>query len=251
MMTQLSALLPGFDWSLVLVYLRIQAFVFILPALGEGVIPVRVRVAIGLSLAPLLGQIAPDVMAPTSPLGGMTQAAGEVVIGLATGSLLRVLALALDIATTAIAATASLSQIIGVQNEAAPHPIGNMLHLGGLAILMALGLPLMLVRLLADSLTVWPPASWPDIDALAHHAIQITARSFWLAMLLAAPFTLGGFLYQVLSGLISRVMPALPVMFIGAPAAILLALTALATLAPMLVALWADAVLGFTLPGPS
>ena len=29
-----------------------------------------------------------------------------------------------------------------------------------------------------------------------------------LAMLLAAPFTLGGFLFQALSGVINRVMPA-------------------------------------------
>lgn len=44
-----------------------------------------------------------------------------------------------------------------------------------------------------------------------------------LAMLLAAPFILGGFLFQMLSRMISKVMPALPVVFITAPGAILLA----------------------------
>ena len=67
-------------------------------------------------------------------------------------------------------------------------------------------------------------------------------------MMLAAPFTLGGFLFQTLTGVINRVMPALPVVFIGAPAAIFLALMGLAILSPMLIGLWADAVLSFMLP---
>ena len=32
-----------------------------------------------------------------------------------------------------------MSQLVGGQNEAAPHPIGNLVHLAGLAVLMALG----------------------------------------------------------------------------------------------------------------
>ena len=63
-----------------------------------------------------------------------------------------------------------------------------------------------------------------------------------------ALFTLGGFLFQALTGVINRVMPALPVVFIGAPAAIFLALMGLAILSPMLIGLWADAVLSFMLP---
>ena len=162
---------------------------------------------------------------------------------------LRLLALSLDIATSAIAATASLSQLVGGQNEAAPHPIGNLVHLAGLAVLMVLGLPVMLVQLMADSLAIWPPGSWPDADGLAAEAIRLVARSFWIAMLLAAPFTLGGFMFQALSGVINRVMSSLPVIFIGSPAAIMLALAALALLAPVLIGLWADAVLGYMLPG--
>ena len=64
-----------------------------------------------------------------------------------------------------------------------------------------------------------------------------------LAMLLAAPFILGGLLFQVLSGMVSKVMPALPVMFIAAPGAILMALLALVLLTPSILWVWADAVL--------
>lgn len=239
---------PGLEWSMVLVYARVQACLLILPGLGERLIPVRVRVAIAMAITPLLAGLVASVPEPQDAVSLIALIAGEMVIGLAAGALLRLLALALDVATTTIAATASLSQIVGVQNEAAPHPIGNLLHLGGMAVVMALGLPIMLVQMLADSLTLWPPAGWPAIDGLARAAIEMVSHSFALAMMLAAPFTLGGFLFQALSGVINRVMPALPVVFIGSPASIMLALIALALLSPMLIGIWADAVLGFTLP---
>lgn len=249
MWDQLSQLLPGFGWTWVLVYLRVQALVLVLPGIGEQVIPIRVRAAAAMAVTPMLAGLVPPVAAPGDTLATLGQAAGETLIGLAAGMGLRLLALSLDIATSAIAATASLSQLVGGQNEAAPHPIGNMIHLAGLAVLMALGLPVLLVQLMADSLALWPPGGWPDIDGLATEAIRLVARSFWIAMLLAAPFTLGGFMFQALSGVINRVMPALPVMFIGSPAAIMLALAALALLAPVLIGLWADAILDYMLPG--
>lgn len=244
-----AQLLPGFSWSWVLVYLRVQALVLVLPGLGERVVPVRVRAAAALAVTPLLAGLVPPAAAPGAPLAILGQAVGELLIGLAAGMGLRLLAMSLDIATSAIAATASLSQLVGGQNEAAPHPIGNLVHLAGLAVLMVLGLPVMLVQLMADSFAIWPPGGWPDAQSLAAEAIRLVSRSFWIAMLLAAPFTLGGFMFQALSGVINRVMPALPVIFIGSPAAIMLALGALALLAPLLVALWADAVLGHMLPG--
>ena len=78
---------------------------------------------------------------------------------------------------------------------------------------------------------------------LLPRVIALVQRAFMLAMLLAAPFILGGFLFQVLSGMVSKVMPALPVMFIAAPGAILMALLALVLLTPSILWVWADAVL--------
>lgn len=249
-MSDLEAMMGGLPvWTIAMVYMRVQACILAFPGLGERVIPIRVRVAVACALSPLLAEPMVPLAVPQTIPGGAATVAMELVIGLSIGMLVRLLALALDIATSAIAATASLSQLVGVQNEAAPHPIGNMLHLAGIAILMALGLPLMLVHLISDSLQLWPVGMAPDITRIWPLFLQLLIDSFLLAMTLAAPFTLGGFLFQALSGVINRVMPSLPVVFIGSPAAIMLALVALAVLSPLLVGIWADAVLGFALPG--
>lgn len=244
--------LPWPDWALLLAYLRIQGCLLAMPGFGERAITTRVKVAIAMSLTPIMSEIsAADPLGPVMPdtvLAHLGQCIAELCIGLGIGLMIRMMAFAINIAATAIASTASLSQIIGAPNEASPHPIGNIFHLGGIALLLALGLPLLLVDVPADSLTFWPTGQLPAIQGLLGQFVALIAASFQLAMLLAAPFILGGFLFQALSGVINRVMPALPVVFIGAPAAIGLALIALVFMSPMILSVWADAVLSFELP---
>ncbi|WP_232816409.1 flagellar biosynthetic protein FliR [Paracoccus zhejiangensis] len=240
------------NWPLVLCYLRVQACILAMPGFGETVLPGRVKIAVAMALTPILAEVARSTAArsvpPDTPFLMITVALAELAIGLAAGILVRLMAFAINIAATAIAATASLSQIIGAPSEASPHPIGNLFHLGGISLLMALGLPVMLVRLLADSLMLWPAGKLPPVDGLLAGMVTVTAASFQLAMMLSAPFVLGGFLFQALSGIVSRVMPGLPVMFIAAPAATLLALAALVVLTPPILSGWADAVLSLQLP---
>ncbi len=244
-MTQLLAdpRLAALLVALLLTYCRIQACMLALPGFSMRGLPVRVRVAIAMALTPLLAEHAQLRNETQTMLHLGMLCAAEVVTGLVLGGLVRLFALAIDIAASAIAATASLSQLIGVTNEYAPHPIGNLMHLAGIALLMAMGFPLLVCELLRESLILRPVGDWPQIAELLPVVLGLLQRSFVLAMLLAAPFILGGFLFQLLSGMVSKVMPALPVMFIAAPGAILLALLALVLLTPSLLSVWAEAVL--------
>ena len=172
----------------------------------------------------------------------------EMLVGLMIAIPARITAMALHVATSAIGATASLSQLIGTGTEAAPHPIGNLMHMAGLALLMALGLPLLLLDLIASSYALFPAGKLGLGDADPEALTGMVAQSFVLAMALSAPFILGGLLYQLLTGVVSRVMPTLPVVFIGAPAIILLALVGLSVLSPAILAGWANAVFGTAAP---
>lgn len=230
--------------GLLLAYLRVQGCVLALPGFADRAFPARLRVGLALALTPLFAAGVPADAAGRLPV----LAAQEVVIGLVMGLLVRLLATALAIAATAIATAASLSQLFGADTEMTPHPIGNLLHLGGLAVLMAMGFPAFVADYIASGFALWPAGALPDPGALAGAALAIVSRAFMLALVLASPFVLGGFLFQAVSGVVNRVMPAFPVVFAAAPAAILLALVALSVLAVPLVAVWADAVLDFTLP---
>ncbi len=232
------------DWlaPLLLIYARIQACLMTMPAIGERVLPVRVRVAAAVALVPLYAAAAPPLSSP-APLALAALMGVEILSGLVLGLLVRVVAMALDVATTAIAQSASLSAMLGVSDEMAPHPIGNLLHMAGMALLMAVGLPLFICQVLTDSFALKPAGLWPDVAVIWPEFWQLVIHSFTLSMLIAAPFILGGLLFQMLSGVVARVMPAMPIVFVAAPAAILLALAALALLVPGLLGIWARDVL--------
>ena len=229
--------------AMLLVYCRVQACILAMPGFSLPGLPARIRIALAMAMTPLLaeGVAIPPVLNSIAWFGVACLA--ELVTGLALGMLVRLFSTALDVAAAAIAATASLSQLIGAATEYSPHPIGNLLHLAGLAVLMAMGFPLAVCELLRDSFALRAVGEWPQITTLLPVAIDMLWQGFLLALMLAAPFILGGYLFQVLTGMISKVMPALPVTFIAAPGAILLALVALVLLAPATVSLWAQAVL--------
>lgn len=248
MTAALPLLLTPATAAFVLVYLRIQACILALPVLSERALPVRVRVALAMALTPLFAAGMPAAEVSNLPLAFALAAATEAVIGLLLGLFVRLVGTALTIAASAIAAAASLSQLFGVDTEMAPHPIGNLIHLAGLAVLMAMGFPIFVVDYLGDAFALWPTGALPDAGAVAQHAVGLVGRAFALAMILASPFILGGFLFQALSGVVNRVMPAFPVVFAGAPAAILLALAALAVLAAPIIAVWADALFVTAVP---
>lgn len=232
---------------LLLVYARIQACLLAMPGIGERFLPIRLRVAAAMALTPLYAGAARP-MPPPLPLQLAALMAAEIVSGLVLGLMVRVVAMALDVASTALAQSASMSALLGISDDMPPHPIGNLMHLAGLAVLMAMGLPVMICQVLTDSFAVKPPGLWPEIGALWPAFPRLVAHSFTLALLLASPFILGGLLFQLLSGVVARVMPAMPVVFVAAPAAILLALAALALLMPGLLSIWAGNVLSLELP---
>lgn len=229
--------------GLLLTYCRVQACFIALPVFSERALPLRVRTALAMAVTPLLAEQAQPVGQVDSLLQLAALAGAEIVSGLALGGLVRLFASALDVAATAIAATSSLSQLIGAANEYSPHPIGNLMHLAGLAVLMALGFPALTCDLLRESLVLRPLGDWPQIADLLPNAIALTRQGFVLALLLASPCILGGFLFQLLSGMVNKVMPNLPVVFIAAPGAIMMALLALAVLTSPIVSAWAEAVL--------
>lgn len=232
---------------MLLVYGRIQGFLLSLPGTGERLLPMRVRVAIGMAVTPLFANVRLPPL-PETPTQLSVLMGAELLTGLTMGLMVRMIAMALDIASTALAQSSSLSAMLGLSEDMPPHPMGNLMHLAGLAVLMALGMPVLICEILADSFVAKPVGVWPDIAQLWPSFIGVVVHSFLLAMLLASPFILGGLLFQMLSGIVAKVMPAMPVVFVAAPAAVLLAMAAMVLLVPSILAIWANDLLSFQLP---
>ena len=232
-------------WHGVLVFLRVSALVSVLPAFGERAVPVRVKLGIAVAFALV---IAPAVSMQPGPGGLLPLLAiglAEIAIGLALGIGIRLFVLALQTAGSMAAQSTSLSQILG---GAAVEPIpamGYILVVGGLALAVMAGLHVRAAELLIFSYQVFPigiPPSGHDVSAWGTKQVS---NAFALAFMLAAPFVITSVLYNLTLGVINRAMPQLMVAFVGAPVITLGGMMLLLWCAPVMLAVWSDALVAF------
>lgn len=235
-------------WVAVMVFLRVGAISSLLPVFGEGLVPVRVRLAAALALTlvvlPLIG---PDLAGlPEAPGALIARGAAEIVAGLVLGLMLRLLVIGLQIAGTIAAQSTSLSQLFGGSAGTDPAPaIGHVLILGGLALATLGGLHVRCASYIVEGYVLIPPGTLPLPAVIAEAGTAQVARVFALGFTLAAPFVVASLIYNVTLGVINRAMPQLMVAFVGAPAITAGALALLWLTAPLLLPIWREALWGF------
>lgn len=218
-----------------LVFLRVGAVMALMPAFGEQVVPMRVRLALTLAFTAIT---APAVAAGLPAALGPLAALGEVVAGLALGMVLRLAVLVLQIAGQVAAQSTSLAQIFGGA-AADPQPaFGRLAVMAGLALAVMAGLHLRVAEALILSYRVLPAGGLPDAAALSQWGVARIAGAFGFAVTLAMPFVAAGLIYNLALGVINRAMPQLMVVLVGAPALTGGGLVLMALALPVLLSVW-------------
>ena len=217
------------------VFLRIGGLMLMVPGLGDRMIPARIRLMAAFALT---AAVAPSVPPPEALSAGLIVV--EVTTGLAFGAVLRFVAMALTMAGMMAAQLTSLAQLFGTVEPSSA--IGNVLNLAGLALIMASGLPLMLVEVMIRSYDVLPQGAAPAGGDMAAWGVSRAAQAFALAFSLAAPFALAALVYNAAMGVINRAMPQLMVALVGAPAITGASLVLLFLAAPLILSVWKTAM---------
>ncbi len=231
-------------WGGLAVFLRVAAAMAVLPALGEQMLSVRLRLAIAIMLSVAISPaVLPRLDLPPPGLPAFAwMLATETLSGLFLGLVLRLFVLALQTAGAIAAQATSLSQIMG-QAGVDPLPaIGHILNIGALALLMVTGFPAKAAAYLVSSFDLLPAFAFPDPAAVADAGRARVAASFSLAFSLAAPFVILSVLYNLTLGAINKAMPQLMVAFVGAPVITLGSVVLLLICAPLMLGVWISAV---------
>ncbi len=229
------------------VLLRVGAAMALVPAFGEQVVPVRVKLAAALAFTAIVAPaVAHRLDALTEGPAGIALAlASETLAGLILGIGLRVLVMVLQMAGTMAAQSTSLAQFFGGAGVDPQPAIAQILVMGGLALAVTSGLHVRLAELFVLSYDLLPPGRFPGPGALAESGTARIARAFALAFSLAAPFVIGALIYNMALGAINRAMPQLMVAFVGAPALTAGGLIMLLIVAPLAIPLWFAALEGY------
>lgn len=229
------------------VFLRVGAMMALLPAFGEAVVPLRVRVALALAftavITPALAAELPEV--PQQPVALFRLVATETLAGFVLGAGLRLFVIVLQIAGTIAAQATSLSQFFGGAGVDPQPAMSQILVMGGLALAVTLGLHVRLAELLLLSYQLFAPGQFLFPADTADWGVAQVSQAFSLAFTLAMPFVILSLVFYVALGAINKAMPQLMVAFVGAPAITFAGLALLFMSAPLVLPIWHDAFSAF------
>ncbi|MGB0748231.1 MAG: flagellar biosynthetic protein FliR [Magnetospiraceae bacterium] len=204
-----------------LVFARIGGAMMLLPGFAATYVPVMVRLIIALFISllvlPVVGPGLPDPPASNAGVGLLF--AGEALIGVFIGALATMIASALHATGTMISFTSAMANALvydPVSQQQSALASGFLTTLA-MVLLFVTDLHHVMLRAVIDSYVLFIPGQPPATGDAANMAARTVSDSFNLGIRLAAPFILLSFGFNLLLGLLARLMPQFPVFFVGLP----------------------------------
>ncbi|WIY54351.1 flagellar biosynthetic protein FliR [Devosia sp. YIM 151766] len=231
--------LPATAFTYIILFARIGAVMMLMPALGEQMIPMRLRLSFALAFTlvvfPLLSGVIPAMPAD---LGGMVAILGhELAVGLMIGAIVRITVMATQVAGAIVAFQTGLSGALtadptmsGMQGAV----FASFLSFLGITLIFATDLHHVALAAIYDSYMVFSPADPLMVEDAMQLAIRTVAGAFSVGVQMAAPFIVFGLVFNLGAGILARLMPQLQVYFILMPANIIVGLLLFAVLLSMM-----------------
>ncbi len=245
-MAELSSLVIGLaPWIalFMMIVARLSFIMFLMPGIGEQVVPVRLRLFILLAVAAAFSTTGTIAQPPLDPLPSyVLLLLSEIALGLFLGVTLRLGIWMLSIAGSVIAQSIGLSQLLGVAVEHEAQTLtSNLLTMAGAAILLAADFHVNAIVALLKLYAEIPVGALSSLDWA--FLFDSCFAAFGFAILLAWPFVAVNLLYNICLGFINKALPQLMVSFVGAPFLVGAGTLMLALSVTALLVMWKEQVL--------
>ena len=209
----LGQLLP-FVETYFLVVSRILFFILSMPGLENNFVPRRVRLLFALGLGYMVAPLLFETPASLS-LGGIVR---EAFIGFFLGTIVRLFISGLSVVGGVLSHQTSFGNVMGNMFSEDTRDLFSLLcNLYFVTLFFATDLHIPLMRGLLNSYDLLPM----NVDLVHGDVLKALVRylsiGFEAAISLSAPFLIMGVFYHILLGLLNRLVPTLPVIFIGQP----------------------------------
>jgi len=238
--------LPDLAFGFMLVLCRISAAVMVLPGFGETEVPVVLRIGLAVGISVLIFPGVQAIMPPSGDavLHDLLLIGAELGFGLLLGWLARLMALSLPIAGQIISTMIGLASVLQPDPELGSQTTGvsRVLALAAPVLVLSSGLYALPLGALAGSYRLVPPGMLFSAGDAAQSVSVATEGCFSLALRLAAPLILAGFIWQVMLGLLAKLVPSLQVYSLSLPGQVMGGVLLLVLLIGPMLLVWMQAM---------
>lgn len=217
---------PATIFVFAMIFTRLGTMLMLLPAVGEAIIPARSRIALAFGMSFVLYPLVRDLF-PVLPTGMATLLfllGGELLVGLFVGGTARLVMSTMQFAGSIIAFQIglALAQSFDPAQGAQSTLVGSFLSVLGVTLVFAFNLHHLMILAMRDSYTLFPPGLMLPLGQVTELVVNTVAKSFSVAMQLAAPFMVFGLVFYLGLGVLTKLMPQVQIFFVAMPANIAL-----------------------------
>ncbi len=210
-----------------LVLFRISGLMLAAPIYGSTVIPVRIRVALSLTVTALIfplvrGQAPPDMTLSMALVGGV----GEMMIGVLIGLSLSILLMGAEVAGLMVGRQAglALANVFDPTRNQQTSIVGQVYSIVLTWLFLLAGGHRAAMAALLDTFEVIPLLSFRFDETFVLLLVEMLAAAFILGIRLAGPVLIALFLLGTALAFLSRTMPQLNILTVGFTLRLLVAL---------------------------
>lgn len=220
--------LPIQTTAFLILFARVGAVLMLLPAFSDEGIPVQIRLLLGvgvtLGLYGFLHDRVAAAAADEAALGGTIIA--ELMVGLAIGTIIRILFNAATIAGAFASTQVGLTSVLlpdSVMGGQVPI-LANVITLCATMVCLGLGVHHLWIAGIVKSYAAFPVGVLPPADDFVRLAVRAVTQAMSLGLSMTAPLMVYGILFNLALGLTARMAPTIQVFFISQPLNILFGL---------------------------
>ncbi|MDH3747786.1 MAG: flagellar biosynthetic protein FliR [Gammaproteobacteria bacterium] len=205
-------------------FVRIGAFMMVMPVVGGSFVPVRVRLILAMALTGVIAPVIPIASTPEvlSAVGLVTMTQ-EIVIGVMLGFLVQLVFDAIALGGQVIGMSMGLGFAVFLDKARGVNipVIGQMFLMLGMLVFLAMDGHLAMIQLLAKSFYAWPLAEDRFTETVLSELLAWTGQLFVFAMKIALPAVTAILVVNLAFGTMSRAAPTLNLFAVGFPVAML------------------------------
>ena len=206
-------------------FVRIGAFVMVMPVIGSSFVPTTARLLVGMSLTVVMAPVLPSYTAPEIfSLLGLITIFQEIAIGIAMGFGVQLIFDAISLGGQVIAMSMGLGFAVFLDRTRGVNipVLGQLFLMLGMLTFLSMNGHLSLIKLVAESFYLLPIAtgglSGPAIETM----IAWSSQLFVVALKIALPAITALIVVNLSFGVMSRAAPTLNLFAVGFPVAMLL-----------------------------